>query len=189
MGLMAPSRIIDAALAVLADGNTRSADAILTEAQKRRLLGASVARKHVYTALSQYIVRVNWKRQTPEAHCGRRRPVPSIARRTTGRTWISPDYRRRTENRSLQRILFAGGHSWHDADTAVVLPPRVGQRSRTPYYQFAPLTLRFFKHKRRVGPSPTFQKARARRPSIQRTWHHGRCQFTHQQRVRVRPLM
>lgn len=54
---MVPSPIIDAALAVLADGKARSADEILAEAQKRGLLGPGVTRKHVYTALSEYIIR------------------------------------------------------------------------------------------------------------------------------------
>lgn len=54
---MVPSPIIDAALTVLADGKARSADEILAEAKKRGLLDGGVTRKHVYTALSQYIIR------------------------------------------------------------------------------------------------------------------------------------
>jgi hypothetical protein len=66
MELMVPSPIIDAALAVLADGKARSADEILAEAQKRGLLDASVTRKHVYTALSEYIIRAVGSGRRPE---------------------------------------------------------------------------------------------------------------------------
>lgn len=56
--IMAPvSPLLDAALAILADGKARSADEILAEAVKRGLLDQNQTRKHLYTALSQYIQR------------------------------------------------------------------------------------------------------------------------------------
>jgi hypothetical protein len=66
MELMVPSPIVDAAMIVLADGKARSADEILAEAQKRGLLGAEVTRKHVYTALSEYIIRAVGSGRRPE---------------------------------------------------------------------------------------------------------------------------
>lgn len=66
MELMVPSPIIDAAVAVLADGKARTADEILAEAHKRGLLGGSVTRKHVYTALSEYVIRAAGTGRRPE---------------------------------------------------------------------------------------------------------------------------
>lgn len=66
MELMVPSPIIDAAVAVLGDGKARTADEILAEAQKRGLLGAGATRKHVYTALSEYIIRAIGTGRRPE---------------------------------------------------------------------------------------------------------------------------
>lgn len=61
-----PSPIIDAAIAVLADGKARTADEILAEAQMRGLLDATTTRKHVYTSLSQYIERALGTGRRPE---------------------------------------------------------------------------------------------------------------------------
>lgn len=52
-----PAPIIAAALQILADGQTYDAQAILDAAKERGLLPQSVTRKHVYTALSQYVER------------------------------------------------------------------------------------------------------------------------------------
>lgn len=63
---MVPSPIIDAANVVLADGRARSADEVLAEAQKRGLLDSTFTRKHVYTALSEYIIRAVGSGRRPE---------------------------------------------------------------------------------------------------------------------------
>jgi hypothetical protein len=49
-----PSPLLDAAMAILADGKPRSADEILAEGQRRGLFDPCQTRKHIYTALSQY---------------------------------------------------------------------------------------------------------------------------------------
>jgi hypothetical protein len=54
---MVPSPIIDAALAILADGKARTADEILDEGLKRNLFSSDMTRKRLYTALSQYVER------------------------------------------------------------------------------------------------------------------------------------
>lgn len=61
-----PSPIIDAAIAILADGKARTADEILAEGRRRGLFDASVTRKHVYTSLSQYIERAAGSGRKPE---------------------------------------------------------------------------------------------------------------------------
>ena len=66
MDLLAPSPIIDAAVAILADGKTRTADEILDEGRKRGLFDVSMTRKHVYTSLSQYIERAIGAGRKPE---------------------------------------------------------------------------------------------------------------------------
>lgn len=57
MYMATSSPIIDAALAILADGKVRTADDILAEGLKRGLFGPDMTRKYVYTSLSQYIER------------------------------------------------------------------------------------------------------------------------------------
>ena len=56
---------IAAAMHILADGVTRSADEILDEAVKERLLAASYKPKYVYTALIEYISRANGNGRKP----------------------------------------------------------------------------------------------------------------------------
>lgn len=63
--VMVPSPIIDAALAVLADGRPRTADEILTLAVQRGLLPRDMTRKRVYTALSQYVERAAGRGRKP----------------------------------------------------------------------------------------------------------------------------
>jgi hypothetical protein len=68
---MVPSPVIDAALAILADGKPRTADEILAIGVKRGLFAADMTRKRVYTALSQYVERAA-ERGTPTdmlMHC------------------------------------------------------------------------------------------------------------------------
>jgi hypothetical protein len=62
---MVPSPIIDAAIAVLADGKARTADEILAIGLKRGFFSAGMTRKRVYTALSQYIERVRGRGRKP----------------------------------------------------------------------------------------------------------------------------
>lgn len=64
--LMVPSPIIDAALAVLADGKARSADEILALAIKEKVLPATTSRKSIYTALSQYVERSMGRGRKPQ---------------------------------------------------------------------------------------------------------------------------
>lgn len=54
---MVPSPVIDAAVAILADGKARTADEILAIGVKRGLFAGDMTRKRVYTALSQYVER------------------------------------------------------------------------------------------------------------------------------------
>jgi len=58
--------IIGAALAVLADGAAHDADDILAQALARGLLPASTSRKHVYTALHEYVERTLGAGRVPE---------------------------------------------------------------------------------------------------------------------------
>ncbi|MGB6518555.1 MAG: hypothetical protein WBE79_08655 [Candidatus Cybelea sp.] len=60
-----PSPLLDAALSILADGKPRSADEILAEGQRRQLFDRAQTRKHVYTALSQYVERTLGRRRKP----------------------------------------------------------------------------------------------------------------------------
>lgn len=60
-----PSPLLDAALSILVDGKPRSADEILSEGQRRGLFDASQTRKHVYTALSQYVERALGRGRKP----------------------------------------------------------------------------------------------------------------------------
>jgi hypothetical protein len=60
-----PSPLLDAALLILADGKPRTADEILAEGQKRRLFDANQTRKHIYTALSQYVERTLGRGRKP----------------------------------------------------------------------------------------------------------------------------
>lgn len=66
MDMLAPSPIIDAAIAILADGKPRTAEEILDEGRKRGLFDASMTRKHVYTSLSQSIERAMGAGRKPE---------------------------------------------------------------------------------------------------------------------------
>jgi hypothetical protein len=61
-----PSPLLDAAMAILADGKPRSAEEILAEGQRRGLFDADQTRKHVYTALSQYVQRTLGRGGKPE---------------------------------------------------------------------------------------------------------------------------
>ncbi len=63
---MVPSPLIDAAIAVLADGKPRTADEILAIAVARRLLPAAMTRKRLYTALSQYVERAVGRGRKPQ---------------------------------------------------------------------------------------------------------------------------
>jgi DNA primase len=56
---------ISAAMQILSDGVTRSADDILDEAVKRHLLAADYKAKYVYTALIEYIARANGNGRKP----------------------------------------------------------------------------------------------------------------------------
>jgi len=56
---------INAAMNILEDGITRSADEILAEAQKQHLLAADYKAKYVYTALIGYIARANGNGRKP----------------------------------------------------------------------------------------------------------------------------
>lgn len=62
---MVPSPIIDAAIAILADGKARTADEILAIGAKRGLFAADMTRKRVYTALSQYVERATGRGRKP----------------------------------------------------------------------------------------------------------------------------
>jgi hypothetical protein len=62
---MVPSPVIDAALAILADGKARTADEILTIGLKRGLFAADMTRKRIYTALSQYVERAAGRGRKP----------------------------------------------------------------------------------------------------------------------------
>lgn len=62
---MVPSPIIDAAVAVLADGKARTADEILAIGLKRGLFSGDMTRKRVYTALSQYVERAAGRGRKP----------------------------------------------------------------------------------------------------------------------------
>jgi hypothetical protein len=61
-----PSPLLDAAIAILADGKPRSADEILAEGQRRGLFDAGQTRKHIYTALSQYVQRTLGRGRKPD---------------------------------------------------------------------------------------------------------------------------
>ena len=61
-----PSPLLDAAVAILADGKPRSADEILAEGQRRGLFDAGQTRKHIYTALSQYVQRTLGRGRKPD---------------------------------------------------------------------------------------------------------------------------
>jgi hypothetical protein len=61
-----PSPLLDAAIAILADGKQRSADEILAEGQRRGLFDAGQTRKHIYTALSQYVQRTLGRGRKPD---------------------------------------------------------------------------------------------------------------------------
>ena len=63
--LASPSPLLDAALSILADGKPRSADEILAEGQRRQLFDRGQTRKHVYTALSQYVERTLGRGRKP----------------------------------------------------------------------------------------------------------------------------
>ena len=60
-----PSPLLDAALAILADGKARTADEILAEGRRRGLLETAQTRKHIYTALSQYVERTLGRGRKP----------------------------------------------------------------------------------------------------------------------------
>lgn len=62
---MVPSPVIDAAVAILADGKPRTADEILAIGVKQRLFTADMTRKRVYTALSQYVERAAGRGRKP----------------------------------------------------------------------------------------------------------------------------
>jgi hypothetical protein len=63
---MAPlSPLLDAALSILADGRPRSADELLTDGIRRGLFDRNQTRKHVYTALSQYVERALGRGRKP----------------------------------------------------------------------------------------------------------------------------
>lgn len=62
---LVPSPVIDAAIAILADGKSRTADEILAAGVKRGLFGADMTRKRVYTALSQYVERAAGRGRKP----------------------------------------------------------------------------------------------------------------------------
>lgn len=63
--LAPPSPILDAAIAILSDGKARTADEILAEGLKRSLFDRSQTRKHLYTALSQYVQRTLGRGRKP----------------------------------------------------------------------------------------------------------------------------
>src|SRR5208283_2482366 len=56
---------IAAAMHILADGITRSADQIVDEAVKERLLAATYNPRYLYTALIEYIARANGNGRKP----------------------------------------------------------------------------------------------------------------------------
>lgn len=62
---MVPSPVIDAALAILADGKARTADEILAIGLQRKLFATDMTRKRVYTALSQYVERAAGRGRKP----------------------------------------------------------------------------------------------------------------------------
>jgi hypothetical protein len=62
---MVPSPVIDAAVAILADGQARTADEILVIGVQRGLFAADMTRKRVYTALSQYVERAAGRGRKP----------------------------------------------------------------------------------------------------------------------------
>ena len=63
--LAPPSPLLDAAVAILADGKPRSADEILAEGCRRGIFGHAQTRKHIYTALSQYVERTLGRGRKP----------------------------------------------------------------------------------------------------------------------------
>ncbi len=65
LALPSKGTTISAALQILADGITRSADAILDEAIRRGLLAADYKARYVYTALIEYIARANGNGRKP----------------------------------------------------------------------------------------------------------------------------
>jgi len=60
-----PSPLLDAAFSILADGKPRTADEILAEGVRRGLFDATQTRKHIYTALSQYVERTLGRGRKP----------------------------------------------------------------------------------------------------------------------------
>jgi hypothetical protein len=60
-----PSPLLDAALSILTDGKPRSADEILAAGQRLGLFDQSQTRKHIYTALSQYVERTLGRGRKP----------------------------------------------------------------------------------------------------------------------------
>lgn len=60
-----PSPLLDAAISILTDGKPRTADEILAEGQRRSLFGTNQTRKHIYTALSQYVQRTLGRGRKP----------------------------------------------------------------------------------------------------------------------------
>lgn len=62
---MVPSPVIDAAIAILADGKARTADELLAVGRERGLFAADMTRKRVYTALSQYVERAAGRGRKP----------------------------------------------------------------------------------------------------------------------------
>lgn len=60
-----PSPLLDATQAVLADGKARTADEILAQGQRLGLFASRETRKHIYTALSQYVQRTLGRGRKP----------------------------------------------------------------------------------------------------------------------------
>lgn len=63
--LAPPSPLLDAAVSVLADGKPRTADEILAEGRRLGIFDQSQTRKHIYTALSQYVERTLGRGRKP----------------------------------------------------------------------------------------------------------------------------
>ncbi|MGA8534917.1 MAG: hypothetical protein WB615_12490 [Candidatus Tumulicola sp.] len=63
--LAPPSPLLDAALSILADGQPRTADEILAAGRRLGLFQPAQTRKHIYTALSQYVERTLGRGRTP----------------------------------------------------------------------------------------------------------------------------
>jgi hypothetical protein len=63
--LAPPSPLLDAAFSILADGKARMADEILGEGQRRGVFAKDQTRKHIYTALSQYVERTLGRGRKP----------------------------------------------------------------------------------------------------------------------------